>query len=181
MERTAQFLSARGKFGNPLAELVGKFAKLAAGVSSELRDGLRLSVELIAGEVLARRFLGGSGRGECRPSSSASRTTDRSVTWSRWTDTGTWAAFAWVFPRLHGRAKAAMAAVEFDEFGAGRADEIHAKLFAALMEDLRLDTRYGHAVDAAPAEALATVNLMSLFGLHRALRAALVGHFATVE
>ena len=49
------------------------------------------------------------------------------------------------------------------------------------MEDLRLDTRYGHAVDAAPAEALATVNLMSLFGLHRALRAALVGHFATVE
>ena len=27
---------------------------------------------------------------------------------------------AWVIPRLHGRAKAAMVAVEFDEFGAGR-------------------------------------------------------------
>lgn len=88
---------------------------------------------------------------------------------------------AWVLPRLHGRAKAAMVAVEFDEFGAGRADEIHAELFADLMEDLRLDTAYGHYVDAAPAEALATVNLMSLFGLHRALRAALVGHFAAVE
>lgn len=88
---------------------------------------------------------------------------------------------AWVVPRLRGRAKAAMVAVEFDEFGAGRADEIHAELFADLMEDLRLDTAYGHYVDAAPAEALAPVNLMSLFGLHRALRGALVGHFAAVE
>jgi hypothetical protein len=88
---------------------------------------------------------------------------------------------AWVIPRLRGRAKAGMVAVEFDEFGAGRADEIHAELFAALMADLGLDTSYGHYVDAAPAEALATVNLMSLLGLHRALRGALVGHFATVE
>ncbi|GLP66692.1 hypothetical protein TUSST3_33130 [Streptomyces sp. TUS-ST3] len=39
---------------NPLAELVGKSTKHAVGVSSDLRDGLRLSVELIAGEVLAR-------------------------------------------------------------------------------------------------------------------------------
>ena len=88
---------------------------------------------------------------------------------------------AWVIPRLRGRAKAAMVAVEFDEFGAGRADEIHAQLFADLMADLGLETSYGHYVDAAPAEALATVNMMSLFGLHRALRGALVGNFATVE
>lgn len=88
---------------------------------------------------------------------------------------------AWVIPRLRGRAKAAMVAVEFDEFGAGHADEIHAQLFADLMADLGLDTSYGHYVDAAPAEALATVTMMSLFGLHRALRGALIGHFATVE
>ncbi|MFJ7075443.1 iron-containing redox enzyme family protein [Streptomyces sp. NPDC098781] len=88
---------------------------------------------------------------------------------------------AWVIPRLHGRAKAAMVAVEFDEFGGGRADEIHAQLFADLMADLGLETAYGHYVDAAPAEALATVNLMSLLGLHRARRAALIGHFAAVE
>ncbi|KUL69087.1 MULTISPECIES: iron-containing redox enzyme family protein [unclassified Streptomyces] len=88
---------------------------------------------------------------------------------------------AWVIPRLYGRAKAAMVAVEFDEFGGGRADEIHAQLFADLMTDLGLETAYGHYLDAAPAEMLATVNLMSLFGLHRALRAALVGHFASVE
>ncbi|MYS17142.1 iron-containing redox enzyme family protein [Streptomyces sp. SID4982] len=88
---------------------------------------------------------------------------------------------AWVIPRLRGRAKAGMVAVEFDEFGAGRPDEIHARLYADLMSDLGLDTTYGRYLDRAPAPVLATVNLMSLFGLHRALRGALVGHFATVE
>ncbi|MEV7194539.1 iron-containing redox enzyme family protein [Streptomyces sp. NPDC093510] len=88
---------------------------------------------------------------------------------------------AWVIPRLHGRAKAAMVAIEYDEFGAGRPEDIHAGLFAELMADLGLETSYGHYVDAAPAEVLATVNLMSLFGLHRAHRGALVGHFAWVE
>ncbi|MBX9392196.1 iron-containing redox enzyme family protein [Streptomyces sp. TRM72054] len=88
---------------------------------------------------------------------------------------------AWVLPRLWGRAKAAMAAVEFDEFGGGRADRVHARLFADLMADLGLDTTYGHYLDGACAEALTTVNLMSLFGLHRSLRGALVGHFAAVE
>lgn len=88
---------------------------------------------------------------------------------------------AWVLPRLWGRAKAGMAAVEFDEFGGGRAERVHARLFADLMTDLGLDPAYGRYVDAAGAEALALVNVMSLFGLHRALRGALVGHFATVE
>ncbi|WP_307022795.1 iron-containing redox enzyme family protein [Streptomyces canus] len=88
---------------------------------------------------------------------------------------------AWVLPRLWGRAKAGMAAVEFDEYGGGRPDRVHAQLFADLMTDLGLATAYGHYLDAACAEVLATVNLMSLFGLHRALRGALVGHFAAVE
>ncbi|MFD9372424.1 iron-containing redox enzyme family protein [Streptomyces sp. NPDC060020] len=87
----------------------------------------------------------------------------------------------WVIPRLTGRAKAAMVAIEYDEFGAGRADRIHARLFAELMTDLELDPAYGRYLDQAPAPLLATVNLMSLFGLHRALRGALVGHFACVE
>ncbi|MFE5484431.1 iron-containing redox enzyme family protein [Streptomyces sp. NPDC056527] len=88
---------------------------------------------------------------------------------------------AWVLPRLRGRAKAGMAAVEFDEFGGGHAERIHAGLFADLMVDLGLDATYGRHVDAAPAQMLAVVNLMSLFGLHRALRGCLIGHFATVE
>ncbi|MET4921850.1 iron-containing redox enzyme family protein [Streptomyces sp. PSRA5] len=88
---------------------------------------------------------------------------------------------AWVIPRLRGRAKAAMVAVEFDEYGGGRADRMHSRLFAELMADLGLDTTYGRYVGAATAETLASVNLMSMFGLHRALRGALVGHFAAVE
>ncbi|MFC9931427.1 iron-containing redox enzyme family protein [Streptomyces sp. NPDC127190] len=88
---------------------------------------------------------------------------------------------AWVLPRLWGRAKAAMAAVEYDEFGGGRAERVHARLFAELMTDLGLDPSYGRYLDAAGAELLAVVNLMSLCGLHRALRGALVGHFAQVE
>ncbi|WP_328433412.1 iron-containing redox enzyme family protein [Streptomyces sp. NBC_00425] len=88
---------------------------------------------------------------------------------------------AWVLPRLWGRAKAAMAAVEFDEYGGGRAERVHARLFADLMEDLGLDTGYGRYLDAACAQALAVVNMMSLFGLHRSLRGALIGHFAAVE
>ncbi|MEU0334333.1 iron-containing redox enzyme family protein [Streptomyces sp. NPDC006193] len=88
---------------------------------------------------------------------------------------------AWVLPRLWGRAKAAMAAVEFDEFGGGRAERVHARLFADLMRDLGLDPAYGRYLGAAAAEMLAVVNLMSLFGLHRDLRGALVGHFAEVE
>lgn len=88
---------------------------------------------------------------------------------------------AWVLPRLHGSAKAGMAAVVYDEFGAGRGERVHARLFADLMEDLSLDTGYGHYLDAACPQMLAVVNLMSLLGLHRSLRGALVGHFASVE
>ncbi|MFE8006872.1 iron-containing redox enzyme family protein [Streptomyces sp. NPDC057418] len=88
---------------------------------------------------------------------------------------------AWVLPRLTGRAKAGMAAIEYDEFGGGRADRVHARLFAGLMTDLGLDSTYGRYLDDGCAEMLALVNLMSLFGLHRRLRGALVGHFAAVE
>lgn len=88
---------------------------------------------------------------------------------------------AWVIPRLRGRAKAALVAVEFDEFGGGRAERVHARLFADLLAAAGLDARYGHYVDLAPAETLATVNLVSYLGLHRARRAALAGHFAAAE
>jgi hypothetical protein len=88
---------------------------------------------------------------------------------------------AWVIPRLHGRAKAALVAVEFDEFGGGRAERMHARLFADLLAETGLDPGYLHYLDDVPACTLAIVNLMSLFGLHRRLRGALVGHFAAAE
>ncbi|WP_067462123.1 iron-containing redox enzyme family protein [Actinomadura macra] len=88
---------------------------------------------------------------------------------------------AWVIPRLWGRAKAALVAVEFDEFGGGRPEMVHATLFADLLEEMGVDSGYGAHVDAAPAVMLATVNMMSMFGLRRSLRGALVGHFAAAE
>jgi hypothetical protein len=88
---------------------------------------------------------------------------------------------ALLIPRLRGRAKAALVAVEFDEFGGGRADRMHSRLFADLMEELGLDPSYGGYVDHVPAQMLAITNMMSLFGLHRALRGAMVGHFAAAE
>ncbi|MEU8540647.1 iron-containing redox enzyme family protein [Streptomyces sp. NPDC048717] len=87
----------------------------------------------------------------------------------------------WVVPRLIGRAKAGMVAVEYDEFGAGRSERIHARLYADLMTDLRLSTHYGAYLDTAPPAMLTLVTMMSLFGLHRARRGSLVGHFAAVE
>jgi hypothetical protein len=88
---------------------------------------------------------------------------------------------AWVVPRLRGRAKTALVAVEHDEFGGGRPEMIHQGLYADLLDDLGLDSSYGAYVDAAPAVMLATVNMMSMFGLRRSLRGALVGHFAAAE
>ena len=44
-----------------------------------------------------------------------------------------------------------------------------------------LDSRYGAYVERLPAITLATVNLMSLFGLHRRWRGAIIGHLALFE
>ncbi|GAA1322319.1 iron-containing redox enzyme family protein [Pseudonocardia xinjiangensis] len=88
---------------------------------------------------------------------------------------------AWVIARLDGPAKAALVTVEHDEYGAGDPDRMHAHLFAEMMRALELDATYGAYLDAAPAATLAEVNLMSMCGLHRSLRGALVGQFAAVE
>lgn len=72
-------------------------------------------------------------------------------------------------------------AIEFDEYGAGQRHRAHQQLFADLLAAADLDTTYLGYLDAVPAEALAVVNLMSLFGLHRRLRGAAIGHFAATE
>ncbi|WP_432564322.1 iron-containing redox enzyme family protein [Kineococcus sp. SYSU DK003] len=88
---------------------------------------------------------------------------------------------AWVIPRLEGAAKAALVSVEHDEYGAGRGEAMHARLFGDMMLELGLSDEYGAYLDHAPAEVLAEVNFMSMAGLHRSLRGALVGQFAVVE
>jgi hypothetical protein len=88
---------------------------------------------------------------------------------------------SFAIPRLSGRPKVALVEVQFDEYGGGRPERQHARLFANTMEALGLDGRYGAYLDAIPGYTLATVNLMSLFGLHRRLRGAIVGHLAVLE
>jgi hypothetical protein len=84
-------------------------------------------------------------------------------------------------PRLAGRPKAALVEIQFDEYGEGHASRSHAELFATTMNGLGLDPTYGAYLEQLPGITLATVNLMSLFGLHRRWRGALVGHLAVFE
>ena len=58
---------------------------------------------------------------------------------------------------------------------------MHASLFADTMRALDLDPTYGAYLDLVPGVTLATVNLVSLLGLHRRWRGALVGHLALFE
>ena len=88
---------------------------------------------------------------------------------------------SWVLPRLSGRAKAALVEVQFDEYGGGRPERIHAQLFADAMAAAGLDATYGAYLDVTPGVTLATVNLMSFFGFNRRLRGAAVGHLALFE
>ncbi len=87
----------------------------------------------------------------------------------------------WAIPRLTGGAKAALVEIQADEYGGGRADRMHSALFARTMRGLGLDDTYGRYVDAVPAVTLASLNAMSLFGLHRRLRGAIAGHLAAFE
>jgi Iron-containing redox enzyme len=88
---------------------------------------------------------------------------------------------SWAIARLSGPPKAALVEIQADEYGGGRPERVHAQLFADAMAAVGLDPRYGAYVDQLPAPTLATVNLMSLCGLHRRLRGAIVGHLAMFE
>jgi len=102
--------------------------------------------------------------------------THRSVYHLREADPHTFA-----IPRLGGAAKAALIEVQIDEYGAGVTGRMHQEMFKDTMTALGLDTTYGAYVDVVPWQTLANNNLMSLFGLHRRLRGALLGHLAAYE
>lgn len=88
---------------------------------------------------------------------------------------------AWVVPRLPVRAKAALAELLYDEYGSGNPNRLHHHLFTRAMAACGLDPTRGRYVDEAPVEVLEQNNAMSLFGLHRRLRGAALGHFAAFE
>ncbi|RKR87375.1 heme oxygenase-like protein [Micromonospora pisi] len=88
---------------------------------------------------------------------------------------------SWGIPRLDGPAKAALVEIQMDEYGHGQLPRMHAELFRDTMRWLGLDTGYHAYVDSVPAVTLAANNLISLFGLHRRWRGALLGHLAAFE
>ena len=88
---------------------------------------------------------------------------------------------SWAIPRLDGPAKAALVEVQADEYGSGRPERIHARMFADVLDAVGLASAYGAYLGSVPGITLATVNLMSLCGLHRRLRGAVCGHLALFE
>jgi hypothetical protein len=87
----------------------------------------------------------------------------------------------WAIPRLREDAKAALVRIQADEYGEGNPRHAHSALFADTMTALGLDPTYGAYVDRLPGVTLATGNLITMLGLHRRLRGALVGHLSAFE
>ena len=87
----------------------------------------------------------------------------------------------WVIPRLPVAAKAALAELQYDEYGVGDPTRLHAHLFARGMAASGLRPEPGAYVDEAPLEVLEQNNALSMFGLQRRLRGAAVGHLAAFE
>jgi hypothetical protein len=88
---------------------------------------------------------------------------------------------AWVVPRLSPGPKAALMELQYDEYGCGDPNRLHAHLFARGIEACGLRTEYGAYIDDVPVEVLEQNNAMSLFGLNRRLRGAALGHLAAFE
>jgi hypothetical protein len=87
----------------------------------------------------------------------------------------------WVVPRLTGQPKVSLTELQFDEYGGGRYERLHARMFADSLTGAGLNADYGAYVDVAPASTLAISNAVSMFGLHRRLRGAAMGHLAAFE
>jgi hypothetical protein len=88
---------------------------------------------------------------------------------------------SFVIPRIDGPAKAGLAELQYDEYGAGRPERLHATMYGEALEACGLDRTYGAYVDRVPGHTLAVNNVMSLFGLRRRLRGAALGHLAAFE
>jgi hypothetical protein len=84
-------------------------------------------------------------------------------------------------PRLPNVAKAPLVELQYDEYGDGQPARLHAGLWARGLEASGLATDASAYVDEAPLEVLEQNNALSMFGLHRRLRAAALGHLAAFE
>lgn len=158
-----------GRFEDAVADLVG--APPLGVTTSDVIDELRALAAPGEGPSLSERV---AQRGTLREVRELA--VHRSAYQLKEADPHTWA-----IPRLRGAAKAALIAIQCDEYASGDVSGMHATLFAATLRELGLDPRYGALLDAIPGVTLSTCNLVSLFGLHRSWRGALVGHLALFE
>jgi hypothetical protein len=88
---------------------------------------------------------------------------------------------AWLVPRLPVGPQAALMELQYDEYGVGDPNRLHAHLFARGIEACGLRSAYGAYIDDVPCVVLEQNNAMSMFGLHRRLRGAALGHLAAFE
>jgi heme oxygenase-like protein len=88
---------------------------------------------------------------------------------------------SFAIPRLSAMPKSALVEIQADEYGDGDPEQMHAVLFAESMWAMGLDSSYGSYLPRIAGATLAMTNLMSMFGLHRRLNGALVGHLALFE
>ncbi len=88
---------------------------------------------------------------------------------------------SWAIPRLPVRAKAGLVELQFDEYGGGDPNRLHAHLFARGLDAVGMRPDYGAYVDDAMTEVLEMNNAMSMFGMQRRLRGAAMGHLAAFE
>jgi hypothetical protein len=88
---------------------------------------------------------------------------------------------SWAIPRIDAGPKTALVELQYDEYGGGRPERLHATLFGDSLEGCGLDRDYGAYVDQVPGYTLALNNAMSLLGLHRRLRGAAMGHLGAFE
>lgn len=88
---------------------------------------------------------------------------------------------SWAIPRITGKPKAALVELLYDEYGGGRPERLHATMFGDSLEGCGLDREYGAYLDRVPGCTLANNNAMSLFGLHRRLSGAAMGHLGAFE
>jgi hypothetical protein len=88
----------------------------------------------------------------------------------------------WAIPRLRGAAKRHLVEIQMGEYGADDETHVpHAELYATTMALLGLDPTPHAYLDVIPGSSLAISNLVSMLGLHRRHRAALLGHLAYFE
>ncbi len=90
-------------------------------------------------------------------------------------------AHCFVLPRLEAGPKAALAELQYDEFGDGDPERVHSHLFARALEAAGLDATYGAYVNEALPATLEADNALSMLCLRRRLRHAAMGHLAAFE